>query len=230
MRQYVNPVLVLLAMNKRLKIQFIAATLLLLNGTAVSCAEPANVSETRMDLMKESEIAERKLAVVVFGGGCFWCTEAIFQRCAGVVEVVPGYAGGTVVNPTYEQVVTGRTGHAEVVRVVYDPREISLGDLLNLFWLAHDPTSLNRQGADVGTQYRSAIYYTTDAAGAQIRQLAKELNESGQFSDPIVTEIAPLQVFYPAELYHYNYFRDNPDAGYCRYVIAPKLKKLGFDE
>lgn len=177
--------------------------------------------------MKDTEIKEKGLASIVLGGGCFWCVEAVFQRFDGVVEVVSGYAGGTTENPTYEQVVSGRTGHAEVVRVVYDPQKVGLAELIELFWRAHDPTSLNRQGADVGTQYRSAVYYTSEEDGDIVRQSARQLNESGLYSDPVVTEIAALRAFYPAELYHQNYFNGNPNAGYCRYVIAPKLKSLG---
>lgn len=177
--------------------------------------------------MKKNEIEEKGLASVVFGGGCFWCIEAVFQRFDGVVEVVSGYAGGTTVDPTYEQVVGGGTGHAEVVRIVYDPKKVELAELVDLFWRAHDPTSLNRQGADVGTQYRSAIYYSGAQDGEIIRRSAQQLAESGLYSGPIVTEIAELKEFYPAELYHQNYFNTNPNAGYCRYVIAPKLKKLG---
>lgn len=180
--------------------------------------------------MNETEIEENGLASIVLGGGCFWCIEAVFQRLDGVVEVVSGYAGGDVPNPTYEQVVTGRTGHAEVVRVVFDPQKVDLAVLLDLFWRAHDPTSLNRQGADVGTQYRSAVFHTNGADGEVVRKSLQQLESSGLYSDPVVTEVAELTTFYPAELYHQNYFNDNPNAGYCRYVIAPKLRKLGTIE
>jgi peptide-methionine (S)-S-oxide reductase len=160
------------------------------------------------------------------GGGCFWCIEAVYKRVEGVRSVTSGYAGGSTPNPTYEQVCTGRTGHAEVTQIEYDPGAISYREILEIFWKAHDPTTLNRQGADVGTQYRSIIFYHGDDQ----RQIAEESKAQAQeqFSDPIVTEIEPLDVFYPAEGYHQDYFEMNPNAGYCRLVIHPKLKKLGM--
>ncbi len=163
---------------------------------------------------------------IVLGGGCFWCLEAVYQRIDGIESVVSGYAGGEVENPTYEQVCTGDTGHAEVVLVTFNPEKISLSEVLDLFWKAHDPTTLNRQGHDVGTQYRSAIYYSTE----EQRRIAEESTaEAGnQFSAAVVTEVAPLDRFYPAEDYHQNYFNAHPFAGYCRVVIAPKLKKLSL--
>lgn len=159
-------------------------------------------------------------------GGCFWCIEAVYKRISGVVSVTSGYAGGHVSNPTYKEVCTGQTGHAEVVQIEFDPTIISYEQILDLFWEAHDPTTLNRQGADVGTQYRSAIYYHND----EQRKRAQESKEKAQakFSDPIVTEISELDNFYPAEEYHQDYFDLNPQAGYCRVVIEPKLKKLGL--
>ncbi len=162
----------------------------------------------------------------MLGGGCFWCLEAVYQRIDGIESVVSGYAGGQVENPTYEQVCTGETGHAEVVLVTFNPEKISLREVLNLFWKAHDPTTPNRQGHDVGTQYRSAIYYSTEGQ----RRVAEESMSEAQerFSAPIVTEVAPLDRFYPAEDYHQNYFNSHPFAGYCRVVIAPKLKKLSL--
>lgn len=169
-----------------------------------------------MEQLKENQI--------VLGGGCFWCIEAVYQRIDGIESVVSGYAGGEVENPTYEQVCTGRTGHAEVVLVTFDPNKISLAEVIDLFWEAHDPTTLNRQGHDVGTQYRSAIYYGSE----EQRKAAEASKERAQeaFSNPIVTEIAPLDRFYKAEEYHQNYFNTHPFAGYCRVVISPKLKKL----
>ncbi len=163
---------------------------------------------------------------IVLGGGCFWCLEAVYQRIDGIESVVSGYAGGEVDNPTYEDVCTGRTGHAEVVLVTFNPEKISLKEVIALFWKAHDPTTVDRQGHDVGTQYRSAIYYSTE----QQRRAAEEsMADAGkEFSAPIVTEIAPLDRFYPAESYHQNYFNSHPFAGYCRVVIAPKLKKLSL--
>ena len=167
--------------------------------------------------------------VVTFGAGCFWCTEAIFQQIPGVVSVTSGYMGGTTVRPSYDQVCTGDTGHAEVSRIVYDPTKTSLDKLLAIFWEAHDPTSLNRQGADVGTQYRSAIFYYTDAQ----RQIAEQSKTAAtkEFSQPIVTEITKAGEFYPAEDYHQNYYQLNKNINpYCTHVISPKLKKLGLKE
>jgi peptide-methionine (S)-S-oxide reductase len=164
--------------------------------------------------------------VAVFGGGCFWCTEAVFGQLKGVVSVMPGYAGGTVVNPTYEQVCTGKTGHAEVTRVEYDPARISFNDLLVVFFATHDPTSLNRQGADVGTEYRSAIFYTTDDQRQAAQALIDQLNDSNPEGKRIVTEVVPLDAFYQAEGYHQQYYRNNSLAPYCQIVINPKLRKL----
>jgi peptide-methionine (S)-S-oxide reductase len=162
----------------------------------------------------------------VFGGGCFWCTEAVFKRVEGVVSVASGYAGGTAKNPSYEQVCSGGTGHAEVVKVEYDPGEVSYEKLLEWFWKSHDPTTLNRQGADVGTQYRSIILYRN---GEQKKAAEKSKKEIGRlYSKPIVTEIVPLREFYPAEEYHQDYFEKNPYAGYCTVVIRPKLRMMGM--
>ena len=160
----------------------------------------------------------------VFAGGCFWCTEAAMQDLKGVVHVLPGYAGGTVPSPSYEQVCTGRTGHAEVVQVEFDPDVISYNDLLKVFFTAHDPTTLNYQGNDAGTQYRSAIYYTTDEQKKQAQDFIAKINP--QFDGGIVTEVAPLETFYEAEDYHHDYFKKNPNAGYCRVIISPKVAKL----
>ncbi len=165
-----------------------------------------------------------KLESFVVGGGCFWCVEAVLQRVPGVKAVVSGYAGGAVENPTYEQVCSGTTGHAEVVRVDYDPTVVSTEQLLNYFWDAHDPTTLNRQGADVGTQYRSVIFY----ANEQQKSVAEKSKAEAQkrFRDPIVTEISPLKKFYAAEGYHQDYYNQNPDKGYSRAVIKPKVDKI----
>ncbi len=161
-----------------------------------------------------------------FGGGCFWCVEAVYEKFDGVLQVVSGYAGGTKPNPTYEEVCSGTTGHAEVVQITYDPEKVSYEKLLEVFWASHDPTTLNQQGADVGSQYRSVIFYTTE----EQKQAAIASKQAAQanFSDPIVTEIKPLTSFYPAEDYHQDYFRNNPNAPYCVFVISPKLKKLGL--
>jgi peptide-methionine (S)-S-oxide reductase len=163
---------------------------------------------------------------VVFGGGCFWCTETVFERLKGVVSVMPGYAGGASANPTYEQICTGKTGHAEVVRIEYDPNQVSFQDLLTVFFATHDPTTLNRQGNDVGTQYRSIILYANEEQKEEAKAFIKELADSGQFSQPIVTELKPLETFYEAEPYHREYYRLNENQPYCQFVISPKVGKL----
>ena len=164
--------------------------------------------------------------LATFGGGCFWCVEAVFQRLEGVVSVESGYAGGTVQNPTYKQVCTGTTGHAEVCQIRYDPAKVSFDELLEVFWKTHDPTTLNRQGADEGTQYRSVIFYHDDQQRAQAEKRKQELNASGAWDAPIVTEISPLIKFYRAEDYHQNYFRTNPEQSYCQFVVRPKVEKF----
>ena len=162
--------------------------------------------------------------VATLGGGCFWCIEAVFQKLPGVQSVTSGYAGGHKANPTYEEVCTGQTGHAEVAQIKFDPQKISYEKLLDVFWDAHDPTTLNRQGHDHGTQYRSIILYQTEAQRVAAEQSKKAAAK--RFKDPIVTEIQPLQAFYAAENYHQNYFRNNGNAPYCRLVIRPKVEKL----
>ena len=162
--------------------------------------------------------------LATLGAGCFWCVEAVFQRLEGVTAVVSGYTGGRRPNPTYEQICTGATGHAEVAQITFDPAVISFEALLEVFWETHDPTTLNRQGNDVGTQYRSAIFYHSPAQQAAA-EASKAIAQQA-FSDPIVTEITPLDVFYPAEDYHQNYFNTHPNQSYCAFVVAPKVQKL----
>ena len=157
--------------------------------------------------------------------GCFWCSEAIFSRLEGVKSVLPGYTGGRVENPSYDEVCTGRTGHAEAAQIEFDPSVISFEKLLDVFWHTHDPTTLNRQGADVGTQYRSAIFYHDERQKEIAERSKKELEGSGAYRDPIVTEITPFKKFYVAEDSHKNYYDQNQDAGYCRFVIEPKIQK-----
>jgi peptide-methionine (S)-S-oxide reductase len=159
-------------------------------------------------------------------GGCFWCTEAIFSQLRGVSSVLPGYSGGTVPNPSYEQVCTGRTGHAEVIQVEFDPSVISFHDLLLVFFSTHDPTTLNRQGHDVGTQYRSAVFYHSPAQLQTAQDVVKEITASHLWRGPIVTELTAFQAFYPAEEYHRNYFERNPTQAYCQMVIEPKVTKF----
>ena len=160
------------------------------------------------------------------GGGCFWCLEAVYQDLKGVERVVSGYAGGTAPNPSYEEVCTGRTGHAEVVQVTFDPATLSYRDLLRVFFAIHDPTTLNRQGADTGTQYRSVIFVHGAEQEAVAREVIADLGRSGVWDSPIVTEVAPLTAFFPAEGYHQEFFRRNPGQSYCQVVIAPKVAKF----
>ena len=164
--------------------------------------------------------------VAVFGGGCFWCTEAVFKMMKGVSLVKPGYTGGTTPNPTYDQVSGGKTGHAEVIYIEYDPSIVEYKNLLTVFFGSHDPTTWNRQGADVGTQYRSAIFYTTPEQKEIAEKMIQEIDSSSEFGDPAVTEVVPLGEFYDAETYHQDYFANHPDNMYCHVVINPKLEKI----
>jgi peptide-methionine (S)-S-oxide reductase len=165
-------------------------------------------------------------AIATLGGGCFWCLEAVFEQLRGVTKVESGYAGGATANPTYQQVCTGSTGHAEVVQVTFDPAVISYREILDVFFATHDPTTLNRQGPDVGTQYRSAIFYHSPQQKEIAERRIAELNAEGIWPAPIVTEVAPLKEFYKAEEYHQGYFRQNSGQGYCRAVISPKVAKF----
>lgn len=188
---------------------------LLLAATAINLASAAPTQEI---------MNTNKTETATLGGGCFWCMEAVYERLPGVISVTSGYAGGHIANPTYEQVCTGTTGHAEVTQITFDPAKISFAKLLEVFWQAHDPTTLNRQGNDEGTQYRSVIFYH-DEKQRLIAEKSK-LAAQNDFSSPIVTEIVPFTKFYPAEDYHQGYYDDNTNAGYCRVVITPKLEKL----
>lgn len=189
----------------------------------VSCGQRTN-SENKTAM--NNQVTEKGMALATFGTGCFWCTEAIFQRLKGVTKVVSGYAGGKVKNPSYKEVCTGMTGHAEVIQLTYDPAIITFEELLEVFWKTHDPTTLNRQGADVGTQYRSVIFYHTEDQKKLAVAYKKKLDESGAYDNPIVTEISPVTEYYPAEDYHQNYYNLNGNAPYCSYVIQPKLDKF----
>jgi peptide-methionine (S)-S-oxide reductase len=171
-----------------------------------------------------NSMTTNKTETADFGGGCFWCMEAVFERLPGVVSVTSGFAGGTTENPTYQEVCTETTGHAEVTEIAFDPAKISYDKLLEVFWQAHDPTTLNRQGADEGTSYRSIILYRTEKQKLEAEK--SKLEAQKNFKHPIVTEIVPLKKFYPAENYHQQYFDRNPNQGYCQVVIAPKLQKL----
>ncbi len=167
-----------------------------------------------------------KTEVATFGSGCFWCSEAVFSELGGVAEVLPGYSGGKTANPSYEDVCTDKTGHAEVAQITFDPEVISFRELLEVLFSTHDPTTLNRQGADQGTQYRSVIFYGSEEQRMEAEKIIAELTKDKVFRNPIVTEVAPLKAFYPAEDYHRNYYSRNPAQPYCQAVIAPKLSKF----
>lgn len=187
-----------------------------------SCSQPKTVHK----LADEPITITSKMDTATFGNGCFWCTEAIFQQLEGVEKVESGYSGGHVENPTYEEVCNKTTGHAEVLRIIYDPMKISFDELLEVFWQTHDPTTLNRQGNDVGPQYRSVIFYHNDEQKQKSEKYKTELDKSGAFDAPIVTAIEPLKNYYPAEEYHQNYYKNNPNQGYCYFVIKPKVDKF----
>jgi peptide-methionine (S)-S-oxide reductase len=175
---------------------------------------------------KKSNTMNDQLAIATFGNGCFWCTEAIFQQLDGVSSVLPGYTGGASKNPSYKEVCTGTTGHAEVIQITFDPQIISYRELLDVFFYTHDPTTLNRQGNDMGTQYRSAIFYEDSSQKKEAEKIIKQLTDEKVYDDPIVTEVTALDVFYEAEDYHKNYYNNNKNQGYCRAVINPKLDKF----
>lgn len=196
----------------------------MLGSSLTSCAQQQTKTEKEPGDMTISK--DKKTETAIFGNGCFWCTEAIFQQLEGVLKVESGYSGGANPNPTYDEVCTGLTGHAEAARITYDPAKISYATLLEAFWGSHDPTTLNRQGNDVGTQYRSVIFYENEEQHKEAEFYKKKLQESGAFKDPIVTEITPFKEFYVAENYHQNYYNQNGSAPYCTYVIKPKLEKF----
>ncbi|CCH03481.1 peptide methionine sulfoxide reductase [Fibrella aestuarina BUZ 2] len=181
---------------------------------------------TKSKRMTSESASSATLEKATFGTGCFWCTEAMFETLDGVKSAVSGYEGGQTKNPSYKDVCSGETGHAECVEVTYDPSKVTYAELLEAFFRSHDPTSLNRQGADVGTQYRSVVFYHNDEQKRLAETAKAELDKSGAYSKPIVTEISPATTFYEAEAYHQNYFANNPDQGYCAFVIAPKLDKF----
>lgn len=183
-------------------------------------------SDAKQEKKKTMNEQNPNLEVATLGSGCFWCSEAIFERVKGVESVVSGYSGGTVKNPTYDEVCTGKTGHAEAVQITFDPKVVSYDELLEIFWKTHDPTTLNRQGNDVGTQYRSVIFYHNDEQKQKAEYYKKKLTEEKIWDKPIVTEITRFENFYPAEDYHQEYYENNPNQGYCAYVITPKLEKF----
>lgn len=191
-----------------------------------ACARPSETNHTTMTDSTISTIPQENLDTATVGGGCFWCTEAQFQLLDGVVGVKSGYSGGFIKNPAYREVCNGTTGHAEVIQVTYDNRKLSYTDILEAFWASHDPTQLNRQGNDIGTQYRSVIFYHDEAQKMTAEDLKKKLDESGAYDKPVVTEISAFKAFYPAEEYHQNYFNQNDDQPYCQFVVAPKVDKF----
>jgi len=175
---------------------------------------------------REEHMATESLDTATFASGCFWCVEAVFQNLKGVKSITSGYSGGRVANPTYEEVCSGTTGHAEACQIIYDPSQVTFPELLEVFWKTHDPTTLNRQGNDVGTQYRSAIFFHSDEQKTLAEHYKKELDSTGAYDAPIVTEIVPLETFYPAENYHQNYFNEHGAQPYCQFVIRPKVDKF----
>ncbi|MFZ1369266.1 MAG: peptide-methionine (S)-S-oxide reductase MsrA [Ferruginibacter sp.] len=199
-----------------------------------SCAQKDNSDNKKNKKMNASTTSSENngstplttLDTATFGTGCFWCTEAIFQQLEGVEKVTSGYSGGTVPNPTYEEVTGKGTGHAECLNILYDPAKISFDELLEIFWQTHDPTTLNRQGADVGPQYRSVVFYHNEEQKAKTAKYKEDLDKSGAFDNPIVTTLEPFTVFYPAEAYHQNYYKNNTSQGYCQFVIRPKVEKF----
>jgi len=175
---------------------------------------------------KQKNNRKTQTEVATLGGGCFWCTEAVFQEVKGVLEVEPGYSGGDLANPSYELVSTGTTGHAEVVQIIFDAKTISFTDILKIFFETHDPTTLNRQGTDVGTQYRSIIFYHNEKQKATAEKVVAELEKSKKYANPIVTQLEPFKIFYGAEKYHKDYYKCNPNQSYCRLIISPKIQKF----
>jgi peptide-methionine (S)-S-oxide reductase len=207
-----------------MKIHLISALCLVLVAGS-SCGQKSKQTTTPTNNAMTTQKNEN-LALATFGSGCFWCTEAVFLNVEGVEKVASGYSGGKVKNPTYKEVCSGLTGHAEVIQLTYDPSKVSYDQLLEIFWGTHDPTTLNRQGADEGTQYRSVIFYHNDEQKTIAEAYKKKLDESGAFDKPIVTEISPISTFYIAEDYHQNYYNLNGNAPYCSFVIRPKLDKF----
>ena len=209
------------------KLKFFAKSIIVFLCTAGCLSQ----DEASISLNKKNNNLDQKKDTVmetsILGGGCFWCTEAVFERVEGIKDVISGYAGGEILNPTYKQICTGTTGHAEVIKIIYDPDIVTYEQLLQIFAECHDPTTLNRQGADVGTQYRSTIMYLSDSQEKAARSWKENL--SNKFVDPVVTEIIPAPKFYKAEEYHQDYYTKNPNQGYCSVVIRPKLKKLKLE-
>lgn len=196
-----------------------------------ACGQVNETNKVTLNMESNSEAlnihsTNKTIDTATFGAGCFWCVEAVFQRMEGVLSVKSGYTGGTVKNPSYKEVCNGTTGHAEVCQITFDRTKVSFDELLEVFWKTHDPTTLNRQGNDYGTQYRSAVFYRNDEQKKLAQKYKEEINKSGAYPDPIVTEISQFTVFYPAEDYHQNYFNENGGEPYCKFVIQPKVEKF----
>lgn len=191
----------------------------------VGCRQ-AKTSKSTSSINQTKKIMEKNTDTITFGGGCYWCMEAVFQRLNGVENVASGFSGGQVENPTYKEVCTGLTGHAEVIQISYDTTKISLLEILRVFFTMHDPTTLNQQGNDVGTQYRSAVFYRNEEQKNNVQTLIKALNDADAYPSKIVTQVEPFIKFYKAEDYHQNYYNDNKEQGYCKFVIQPKIEKL----
>jgi peptide-methionine (S)-S-oxide reductase len=205
------------------------ALLLLVCGLTACLQQPSDTASTQPTPTPQEDAVPtdtNHMAIATFANGCFWCTEAVFEQLRGVTQVTSGYIGGQVDHPTYKDVCNGTTGHAEALQITYDPAQVSFETLLEVFWKTHDPTTLNRQGNDVGTQYRSGIFYHTPEQKNLALEYKAKLDASGAFDKPIVTEITPATTFWPAEEYHQGYFRENPMQGYCRVIIAPKVEKF----
>lgn len=218
------------SLNLRQRMQYVFAMLLAM--ISISCQSKENpvmaggIKKTGPTTHNKSTMDEKRTETAIFAGGCFWCTEAFFTDLKGVQKVVSGYIGGKTENPTYKEVCEGYTGHAEAIQITFDPEQVAYEDLLEVFFATHDPTTLNRQGADVGTQYRSEIFYTTDQQKAAAENFIKLLTDQGIFEKKIVTKVTAASTFYPAEDYHQGYYAQNPNQPYCQAVIAPKLAKL----
>lgn len=191
-----------------------------------ACGQTKNNSNNKTMSDDKNSAVAANIDTATFGAGCFWCVEAVFQRMNGVLKVKSGYSGGSIKNPSYKEVCQGTTGHAEVCQITYDKSVVTFDELLEVFWKTHDPTTLNRQGNDAGTQYRSAVFYHNDEQKKLAEKYKIEINKSGAYPDPIVTEITEFTKFYPAEDYHDNYFNQNGSEGYCKYVIQPKVEKF----
>lgn len=204
----------------------LVAALFFINACGQINSEKKMVNTDNSGAGQKPAHSSTEMDTATFGAGCFWCVEAVFQRLEGVMSVKSGYMGGTIKNPSYREVCAGITGHAEVCQVVYDTTKVSFDVLLQVFWKTHDPTTLNRQGNDIGTQYRSAVFYHNEEQRIKAESYKKQLNEVGAYPSPIITEIKPSAVFYEAEDYHQNYYNQNGSQGYCQYVIQPKVEKL----